>query len=211
MEPLVKQLTDGRIAHVRPLITAFGAVTYTAVDDAGRTIVSGWLQEAHERGVPETQRPEGGTHLIAGTVPVWFSDTEAERLKALGAEAEAAFTASPEGQQLVTWRRDQEQLQAAEAAETAVLRTPEGSALASKRAGLQGAANAIAAADDAQRERAEDSGEPGHYYRVQQPANEARLSEALARLDAFDVQHPQIAAALDAEKRARTRRFLETD
>ncbi|MFB7375794.1 hypothetical protein ACFC6U_11830 [Kitasatospora purpeofusca] len=211
MEPLVKQLADGRTVHVRPVITAYGAVTYTAVDDDGRTVAGGWLQEAREHGVPETQRPEGHTHLIAGTLRLWFTAAEAERLTALGAKAEEAFTASPDGQRLAAWRRDQEELQAAEAAATAILRTPEGRARAGERAGLKEAANAIAAADDAQRERAEDSGELGLYYREQQPANEARLAQALARLDAFDAQHPQIVAALDAEKEARTRRFLEAD
>ncbi|MFD5615844.1 hypothetical protein [Kitasatospora sp. NPDC127060] len=211
MEPLVKQLADGRTAHVQPFITAYGAVTYTVVDDDGRSIASGWLQEATERGVPEDRRPAGCTHLIAGAPALWFTSEEAERLVELGDAAQAAFDSSPEGQALAAWRRNQRELEEAEAASTAVLRTPEGRELAGRRTRLKEAAAAVADADGAERERAYDSGDPGFYYRQQQPRNEANLARALEQLDAFDEEHPQIAEALRAEKEARTRRFLETD
>ncbi|MFG2844227.1 hypothetical protein ACGF12_13795 [Kitasatospora sp. NPDC048296] len=211
VDAFTKQLADGRTAHVRPFITAYGAVTYTVVDDGGRSIASGWLQEAAERGVPEDRRPAGCTHLIAGAPALWFTSEEAGCLVELGDAAQAAFDSSPEGQALAAWRRNQRELEEAEAASTAVLRTPEGRELVEQRERLKEAAAAVAAADDAERERAYDSGEPDFYFRHQEPRNEANLARALEKLDAFDEQHPQIAEALRAEKDARTRRFLETD
>ncbi|GAA2084871.1 hypothetical protein GCM10009759_04240 [Kitasatospora saccharophila] len=209
-----KTLPGGRAVSVIPFITAFGAVTYTVTDSTGGTVVHGWLEEAAERGVPADRVPPGCTHLIAGTVPVWLTPSEVEAVTALGNTALAAFGESEQGRILAKWRQDQQDLAAKESAKTAVLRTPEGKALAAERARLVAAAAGILDADAAQRQRADEDDDgtaPGQYYRVQMPANEAAHRVAIAVLDRFDAQHPQIKAALDADRTAATRRFLEYD
>ncbi|MFD6464821.1 hypothetical protein [Streptomyces goshikiensis] len=205
-----KQLADGRTAHVTPFITAFGGVTYSAVDGQGQKLVSGWLQES---GVAPERRPAGCTHLIAGCPALWFTSEEAAELAALGEAAKRAFEASAEGQQLAAWRKQQEADRKAAAARTSILRSPDGAALVSQREGLRGAAQALLDADAEQRARAHDDegGDPGMYYRVQQPQNDAAYEEALAALEAFDAAHPEIATALREEQDAARQRFLDTD
>ncbi|MFJ5635303.1 hypothetical protein ACIQF5_22035 [Streptomyces goshikiensis] len=208
-----KQLADGRTAHVTPFITAFGGVTYDAVDDQGQNLVSGWLQEAARRGVVPERCPAGCTHLIAGCPPLWFTSEEAVELAALGEAAKREFEASAEGQQLAAWREQQEADQKAAAARTSILRSHDGEILVRQREGLRGAAQALLDADAEQRARAHDDegGDPGMYYRVQQPQNDAAYEEALAALEAFDAAHPEIATALREEKDAARQRFLDTD
>ncbi|MFD7919746.1 hypothetical protein ACFV3R_11020 [Streptomyces sp. NPDC059740] len=208
-----KRLADGRTAHVVPFITAFGDVSYDAVDSDGRKIVSGWLQEAAERGVSPERRPDGCTHLIGGCPPLWFTGEEAAALAALGEEAKAAFDASEQGRQLAAWRHQLEVDRKTAAARTSILRSSEGEALVRQREGLKAAVQARLDADEDQRARAHDDegGDPGSYYRVQQPQNDAAYEEALAALEAFDAAHPEIAAALREEREASLQRFLDTD
>ncbi|MGW4690940.1 hypothetical protein ACWEO1_00950 [Kitasatospora cineracea] len=210
-----KTLPDGRTVSVTPFITAFGAVTYTVTDSGGGTVVHGWLEKAAERGVSAGRVPPGCTHLIAGTEPVWFTPSEAEAVTALGDVALTAFAGSEQGRILTEWRQEQQDLAAEESAKTAVLRTPEGKALAAERARLVAAAAGVLDADAAQRQRADedddDGTDPGQYYRVRMPANEAAHRAAIAVLDRFDAQHPEIKAALDVDRAAATRRFLEYD
>ncbi|MFC8016614.1 hypothetical protein [[Kitasatospora] papulosa] len=211
-----KQLADGRTAHVTPALTAFGYVAYDAIDEDGRRIVSGWLQEATQRGVTPERRPAGCTHLIAGRSPMWFTAEEATELAALGEQAKAAFDASEKGQQLAAWREQQETNRretTSRTSRTAVLRSPEGEALARQRDRLLGSVEALLDADAEQRARAHDDegGDPGLYYRVQQPKTDSAVQRAQAELDAFDAEHPEIVAALVAEQDAARDRFLDID
>ncbi|MCQ1577169.1 hypothetical protein [Streptomyces parvus] len=208
-----KQLADGRTAHVTPALTAFGDVAYDAIDEDGRRIVSGWLQEATQRGVAPERRPAGCTHLIAGLSPLWFTAEEATELAALGEQAKAAFDASEEGQQLAAWREQQETNRREAIARTAVLRSPEGEALVRQRDRLLGSVEALLDAGAEQRARAHDDegGDPGLYYRVQQPKTDGAVERAQAELDAFDAEHPEIVAALVAEQDAARDRFLDID
>jgi hypothetical protein len=214
MEPLVKNLPDGRTAYVTPLITVFGAVSYKAVTADGQRITDGWLYDAAQRGVAEEDMPAGCFHLIpAAPKALWFTPEEVEQLTALGDAAKAAFDASAEGRQLAAWRREQAEQDQASAARTAVLHTSEGEALVAQRARLSAAATAALDADSEQRARAHDDegGDPGVYYREQQPRNEAAYEEARAALAEFDAAHPQIIAALNAQKADDVRRRLEFD
>ncbi|MFE0777589.1 hypothetical protein [Streptomyces sp. NPDC058861] len=208
-----KVLADGRTARVTPFLTVFGDVSYEAVDGDGHQLVSGWLQDAAASGVREERRPEGCTHLIAGLPALWFTAEEAAALTAIGDAAKAAFDASEKGQQLVDWRARREAEQQETAARTAILRTPEGQALVRQREQLKSAAAAVLDADDAQRARAHDDegGDPGMYYRHQQPQNLAAHERALDALREFDTRHPQIAAALKEERDAAVRRALDID
>ncbi|KUN58868.1 hypothetical protein AQJ46_42095 [Streptomyces canus] len=152
MDTFSKPLADGRTAHVTPLITLFGAVSYEAVDDDGQRIASGWLYDASERGVAIGDRPSGCTHLIpAFPAALWFTPEEVSRLSALGDAAKAAFDRSPEGQQLEAWRRGQAEREMAEAARTTVLHSPEGKVLVAERARLAAAAEAVLDGDADQR------------------------------------------------------------
>ncbi|MFJ4668953.1 hypothetical protein [Kitasatospora purpeofusca] len=209
--PFSKTLPDGRSVSVAPALTVFGALYFTAMDTRGRQVASGELGDAAQRGVPADRVPSGCTHWLGGPEPVWFTFEEAGRLAELGDAALRAFAESQEGHSLEAWRREQGELAAAEAAATAVLRTPDGMALAAERDRLRAKARGILDADDAQREAAYESGEPGHYYRQQKPQNDAAYDAARAALGEFDEQHPEIAAALTAAKAAAERRFLEHD
>ncbi|MFF7644030.1 hypothetical protein [Streptomyces canus] len=214
MDTFSKPLADGRTAHVTPLITLFGAVSYEAVDDDGQRIASGWLYDASERGVAIGDRPSGCTHLIpAFPAALWFTPEEVSRLSALGDAAKAAFDRSPEGQQLEAWRRSQAEREKAEAARTTVLHSPEGKVLVAERARLAAAAEAVLDGDADQRASAHDDegGDPGAYYRDQQPRNEAAYAEAVDALAAFDTEHPQIVAALTEQTAADVRRRLDVD
>ncbi|MFJ9580798.1 hypothetical protein ACIRQF_30965 [Streptomyces sp. NPDC101191] len=214
MDTFSKPLADGRTAYVTPLITVFGAISYEAVDGEGQRIADGWLYDASERGVPDEKRPPGCTHMIpAFPAPLWFTPEEVTRLTALGAAAKAVFDGSPEGQQLEAWRESQAEERRAMAAETAVLQSAEGKVLVSERARLAAAAGAVLDAGEAQRERAHDDegGDPGAYYRDQQPRNEAAYERACDALAAFDAEHPEIIAALNAQEAAAVRRRLELD
>ncbi|QDN54019.1 hypothetical protein [Streptomyces sp. S1D4-20] len=209
-----KILADGRTAYVTPLITVFGAVSYEAVDGDGQRIAGGWLENAAKRGVAEEDMPVGCTHLIpAAPKPLWFTPEEVEQLTALGAAAKAAFDVSAEGRQLDTWRREQAEQTKASAARAAVLHSPEGEALVAQRARLAAAAEAVLDADAEQRDRAheDEGGDPGVYYRGQQPRNEAAYGQACDALAAFDAEHPQIIAALNEQEAADVRRRLEFD
>jgi hypothetical protein len=214
VDTFTKPLADGRTAYVTPLLTAFGDVSFEAVDQDGQRLADGWLYEATARGIREDERPAGCTHLIpAWPSPLWFTPDEAAELTALGDGAKAAFDASPEGRQLADWRRQRDDEQRADRARTAALQTPEGAALAAERARLATAAAAILDVDEQQRARAHDDegGDPGAYYREQQPRNEAEYERAVQALAAFDAEHPEIVAALEAEKTAERRRFLDAD
>lgn len=209
-----KILADGRTAYVTPLITVFGAVSYEAVDGDGQRVASGWLEDAAKRGVAEQDMPAGCTHLIpAFPRPLWFTSEEVEQLTALGASAKAAFDASAEGRQLDAWRREQAEQTQASAARTAVLHSPEGKALVAERARLSAAAEAALDADAEQRARAheDEGGDPGVYYREQQPRNEAAYGQACDALAAFDAEHPQIIGALNEQEATDLRRRLESD
>lgn len=210
MDTLVKTLDDGRTAHVTPLVTLFGEVSYQAVDDEGRRITDGWLYEADRRGVQPEERPAGCTHMIPGyPSPVWFTAEEAARLEEIGAAAKAVFDASAEGQDLRAWRERQEEERREAANRTAVLR----SALAEERARLVAAAAAVLEVDAVQRERAhaDEGGDPGAYYRDQAPENEAAHARAVAALEEFDAAHPEIVTALREEEAAEVRRRMESD
>ncbi|WP_331746363.1 hypothetical protein OG923_33165 (plasmid) [Streptomyces halstedii] len=213
MEPFVKPLPDGRTAYVTPVINAFGYLSYTAVGDDGRRITNGSLYDAAERGVAPEKVPAGCTHLIPGTVPVWFTPEDAEQLTALGKAAKDTFDASAEGRQLAAWRREQDERTKASAARTAVLSSAEGKVLVARRAALAAEAAAVLDVDEDQRARAHDDegGDPGIYYREQQPANEAAYERAREALAVFDVEHPQIIAALREQKAEEVRRHLEFD
>ncbi|MFE2346066.1 hypothetical protein [Kitasatospora cineracea] len=91
-------------------------MTYTVTDAAGRTVVRGWLEEAAERGVPADRVPPGCTHLIAGTVPVWFTPSEAETVTALGNVALTSCDESEQRRVLTAWRQNQQSLAAEESA-----------------------------------------------------------------------------------------------
>lgn len=214
MDTFSKPLADGRTAYVTPLITAFGAISYEAVDGDGRRIAGGWLYDASERGVPEAKRPSGCTHLIpAFPEPLWFTPEEVTQVTALGAAAKAAFDSSPDGERLEAWRRSQAEEKKATAARTAVLHSPDGKVLVAERARLAAAAQAVLEEDTAQRELAheDEGGDPGAYYRDQQPKNEAAYQQACDALAAFDAEHPQIIAALNEQDAAAVRRRLEFD
>lgn len=214
MDTFSKPLADGRTAHVAPLITLFGAISYTAVDDDGQRIASGWLYDASERGVAAGDRPSGCTHLIpAFPKPLWFTPEEVARLSVVGEAAKAAFDSSPEGQQLEAWRRDRAEREKADAARTTVLRSPEGKVLVAERARLAAAVEAVLESDADQRVSAHDDegGDPGAYYRDQQPRNEAAYAEAVGALAAFDTEHPLIGAALTEQTAADVRRRLDVD
>ncbi|MFJ4791799.1 hypothetical protein [Kitasatospora purpeofusca] len=209
--PLRKTLEDGRQLSVGPSITVFGALYFTAKDADGRQVASGELREAVQQGAPADRMPFGCTHWLGGMEPIWFTPDEASRLAALGAAVLTAFAGSEEGRNLDSWRHEQRSLAATEAAETAVLHTPDGMALAAERDRLRAKARAVLDADDAQREEAYESGDPGHYYRQQKPQNDAAHDAVKAELNEFDEQHPEIAAALNAAGAAAARRFLEHD
>ncbi|MEU5385505.1 hypothetical protein [Kitasatospora cineracea] len=209
--PLSKTLPDGRAVSVTPAFTVFGGLYFSVTAADGREVASGELKDAVRRGVPTDRVPAGCTHWLGGTESVWFTPEEAGRLAALGDAALSAFAESQEGRSLEAWRREQRHLAAAEAAETAVLRTPEGMALVAERDLLRARAAGILDSDDAQREAAHETGDDGYYYRVQKPANDAAYDTVKAALDEFDAQHPEIAAALQADKAASTRRLLEFD
>lgn len=213
MKPFIKPLPDGRTAYVTPLITVFGGLSYTAVDDNGQRITGGWLEDASERGVPPEKVPSGCTHLIPGLRPVWFTPEDLEQLTALGAAAKAAFAASAEGRQLVAWRREQDDQAETIAARTAILSSPESKVLVARRAALTAEAAALLDADTEQRARAHDDegGDPGIYYRQLQPANKAAYEEACDALTVFDGQHPEIIAALREQDADDVRRRLEFD
>jgi hypothetical protein len=214
MDTLIKTLEDGRTAHVTPLVTLFGEVSYQAVDDEGRRITDGWLYEADRRGVQPDQRPAGCTHMIPGyPSPVWFTAEEAARLEEIGAAAKAAFDASEEGRGLRAWRERQEEERREAANRTAVLRSPEGVALVEERARLVAAAAAVLEVDAVQRERAhaDEGGDQGAYYRDQAPGNEAAHARAVAALEEFDAAHPEIVTALREEEAAEVRRRMESD
>ncbi|MEU9420165.1 hypothetical protein [Streptomyces sp. NPDC048272] len=209
-----KPLDAGRTAYVTPLITALGAVSYKAVDEDGQRIASGWLQDAAQRGVAEGDVPAGCTHLIpAYPKSLWFTPEEVARLTALGESAKAAFDASAEGRQLDEWRRDQAERTRERAARTDVLHSSQGKALVARRARLESAAAAALDSDSEQRARAHDDegGDPGAYYREQQPGNEAAYKQARAALAAFDADHPQIIDALEEREAAEVRHRLEFD
>ncbi|MER8119157.1 hypothetical protein [Streptomyces sp. NPDC094031] len=213
MEPFVKPLPDGRTAYVTPLINAFGYLSYTAVDEDGQRITDGPLYDAAERGVAPGKVPAGCTHLIPGLAPLWFTPGDVEQLTALGEAAKAAFEASAEGRRLVAWRREQNERTKASAARTAVLSSAEGKVLVARRAALAAEAAAVLDVDEDQRARAHDDegGDPGIYYREQQPANEAAYERARDALAVFDGEHPQIIAALREQKAEEVRRHLEFD
>ncbi|MEV8335589.1 hypothetical protein [Streptomyces niveus] len=207
-----KHLADGRTAHVTPVVTPLGYLTYEAADGDGRRIASGWLQEAGEHGVPADKRPPGCTHLIAAyPKALWFTAEETSRLSVLGEEAQAAFDASEEGLALAACRRDQAEEMQVLADRTAALRSPEGEALVRERQRLANAAEAVLDTDVEQRTGAHDDegGDPGAYYRIQQPQSETAYDRAVAALEAFDSQHPELVAALDEEKAANLRRFMD--
>ncbi|MFE7485102.1 hypothetical protein [Streptomyces sp. NPDC057552] len=195
------------------MINAFGYLSYTAVGDDGRRITNGSLYEAAERGVAPGKVPAGCTHLIPGMVPLWFTPEEAKQLTALGKAAKDTFDASAEGQQLAAWRREQDERTKASAARTAVLTSAEGKVLVARRAALAAEAAAVLDMDENQRARAHDDegGDPGIYYRHQQPANEAAYERARETLAVFDDEHPQIVAALREQKTEHLRRRLEFD
>lgn len=213
MEPFTKDLPGGRTAYVTPVINAFGYLSYTAVGDDGRRITNGSLCDAAERGVAPEKVPAGCTHLIPGTVPVWFTPEDAEQLTALGKAAKDTFAASAEGRRLAAWRREQDDRAKASAARTAVLSSAEGKVLVARRAALASEAAAVLDVDEDQRAHAHDDegGDPGIYYREQQPANEAAYERARDALALFDVEHPQIIAALREQKAEEVRRRLEFD
>lgn len=212
MDPFVTHLPDGCTAYVTPLITVLGDLSYTVVDSEGRRITGGWLYDAAERGVAPEKVPSGCTHLIPGLVPVWFTAEDVEQLTALGDAAKAAFDASAEGRRLVAWRREQAERTKASAARTAVLTSPEGKVLGERRAVLAAEATAVLDSDAEQAARAHDDegGDPGIYYREQQPVNEAAYERACDALASFDAEHPQIIAALREQEAADVRR-LEFD
>lgn len=211
--PLSRTFALGRTAYVTPLITALGDLSYTAVDGDGRRIASGWLDDATERGVAPEKVPSGCTHLIPGLVPVWFTPEDVEQLTALGEAAKAVFDASAEGRRLVAWRRAQAERTKASAARAAVLTSPEGKVLVARRAALAVEVAAVFDADAEQRARAHDDegGDPGIYYRQQQPVNEAAYERARDALARFDGEHPQIIAALREQEAEDVRRRLEFD
>lgn len=213
MDPFVTHLPDGRTAHVTPLITVLGYLSYTVVDDDGRRITGGWLYDAAAHGVAPEKVPSGCTHLIPGLVPVWFTPEDVEQLTALGRAAKAAFDASAEGRQLAARRRGQAEQTQASAARTAVLTSAEGKVLVARRAALAAEAVAVFEADAEQRACAHDDegGDPGIYYRQQQPVNEAACQRACDALAAFDAEHPQIIAALREQEAADVRRRLKFD
>ncbi|MEU8523635.1 hypothetical protein [Streptomyces sp. NPDC048577] len=85
--------------------------------------------------------------------------------------------------------------------------------LVARRAALAAEAAAVFDADTDQRDRAHDDedGDPGIYYRQQQPANEAAYERACDALAAFDSEYPQITAALREQEADEVRRRLEFD
>ncbi|MFJ2868311.1 hypothetical protein [Kitasatospora sp. NPDC087314] len=172
------------------------------------------MQDAAKRGVAEKDVPAGCTHLIAAMERLWFTPEEVVQLAALGDAAKAAFDASAEGQRLDARRRGLTEQDRVTAERTVVLCSPEGRALVDERARLADAAAAVLDADDAQRARAdedEDGGDPGDYYRVQRPRNEAAYERARHALAEFDARHPEIIEALTEQRDAAVRRHLELD
>jgi hypothetical protein len=209
MDSLTKTLPDGRSVHVTPLITAFGAVSYTVTDEHGRLVTDGWLQDAEKRGADPEARPAGHTHLIPGLTPVWFTPEEAEQLAAVGRAALKAFQASEEGQELARWRHGREEENRATVTATEVLRTPEGRKLLARRESLLNDIRAMGDTESTERAAAHDTGDPGFYYRERKPRLEAAIERAHAELDAFDRDHPEIAAALKVQRDVAARRAAE--
>ncbi|MFC7791400.1 hypothetical protein [Streptomyces cinereoruber] len=210
---LTTLLPDGRTVHVAPLVTVSGAVSYQATDQDGKRVASGWLYSADKRGIPAEDRPAGGTHLIPGMTPVWFTAEEAAALGRLGEAAKAAHAASANDQALGAWRTAQDTRRKSSAARMEVTTALLGGPLGAERNRLQGTLEALVADDAAQEARAHDDsgGDPGLYYRVQAPRNEKAIEAARRVLDEFDAAHPEVLAALDEERRAAHERFMDVD
>lgn len=212
METLTKTSDDGRALHVSPDVTPLGYVLYEVTDADGKRIANGPLQDAIEHGVPTDKLRPGHTHLIpAYPAAIWFTPEEVTQLTRMGEQAAAAFHASEEGQQVARWRAAEDEKQRTLVQQTEPLHTPEGRALLAQRDELARAVEAQVHADTQQRERAHDDegGDPGQYYRDQMPKNEAAIERARAALTAFDAEHPELVAALRAQKDDAINRALD--
>lgn len=147
----------------------------------GRVVADGYLRE-----VSAAQRAHKGwsdrvTHAVAQLpIPAGHADD----LRALARAAQAAHNATPE-RQAVLLRRRRESL--VEALDVAVDTE---------------AAERQAAHDD-------EDGDPGWYYRTREPELTARIEQARAAVEEFDREHPEIAAALEAERRQDVRRWAQ--
>ncbi|MFD9688439.1 hypothetical protein ACFWXO_22100 [Kitasatospora sp. NPDC059088] len=182
-------------------------------DSDGAEVANSHLAEATAHGVPESRRPAGHTHLIRDNSTVWLTHRGGRQLTVLGDTALAQFAVSTDGRQLAAWRsaRAEEDRRTAEL--TAVLYTSWGRALVAEREQLTGRVAGLCDADDAQRAaaHADPGGDPGHYYRHLQPANEQAIEAARSAVEAFDADHPEIVAALADKGDADVLRFLDSD
>ncbi|MFI7278593.1 hypothetical protein [Streptomyces sp. NPDC049879] len=204
---LVVTQPDGRAVRITTFFTAYGSCLYEVTDASDGSRV------AHDCLLPASnpdQTPAGYTHRI-GNPPVWLTAEDAADVEALGRAAKAAFAASEEGQQLEKSRRARERADQRLRADTAVLRTDEGRELVAARTRLVNRINSLHERDARAKDAAYDDegGDPGFYYRVQAPKLEAQIEEASEALTTFDRQHPEIIAALEAEKQDRIRRAMD--